>query len=92
MNRYMYALVGAVLGALIMLPFLPNPKQLDKCSVHKVDARAVTAYVLKPPPAAKCEPQIVTVTKECPAPVEAAPAPQEEPRKRRHKRYRRYWR
>lgn len=84
--------LGIAGGALLTMVTAPLPKASDSCSVLKINPKAVTSYVMKPPtqPAPKCEP--VIVKQECPAPQEAAPVKVEEPVRKHRRRYRRYWR
>lgn len=86
--------LGMAGGALLTGAATPLPKVIDNCSVYKVNPRAVTSYVMKPPvqEAPKCEPTIVTVKQDCPVAQESAVTEETPRRKKRHRRYRWYGR
>ena len=91
--------VGAIIGGCLALTTTPLPESKSDCSVYKVSNKAVTSYVLKPPPAEPQKCPVAQVTK-CPEsvireePSKAEETKTEEPRhnRRRHHRIRRYWR
>lgn len=82
MKNFPVLLAGVGIGAAIVATAMPSPPEKEQCSVYKVQPKAVTAYVLKPP---KCEPILINTPQVCPL-----PPPQEEeiPRKklRKHRR------
>lgn len=99
-------LAGFAAGSIGVLAGMPDVTTNDGCTMYRVDRKAITAYVLKPPvlEQAKCEAF-------CPTPMVKQPEPKAEPaaettnepeatkdesdeprKRRRHHRYRRYWR
>ena len=89
-------------GIIVLTSGSPVPATLDNCKIYKVDTKAVTSYVLRPPPAPEPEPRACPVlpTPKCES-VKPDPVPEAEPeaksdeepsRHRRHHRGRRRWR
>lgn len=88
----------AVMGVVLITNTAPVPKPTEDCKLFKVDEKAVTAFVLKPPPAPvpvcpvaeapKCPPQALPEI-----PVEEAKKVDDPPRRKRYRhRIRHYWR
>ena len=90
---------SAIVGGCLALTTTPLPQPNRDCAVYKVASKAVTSYVLKPPPAPPAEKIVVKEACVTKAP-ESDTQPestntdetQKKPRHRRHHRVRRYWR
>lgn len=99
---------SAIVGGCLALTTTPMPQPKGDCGVYKVTNKAVTSYVLKPPPAPPAEKIVVKeacVTKptESDTQVDLSNMSEtqvnktmknehEKPHHRRHHRVRRYWR
>jgi hypothetical protein len=87
-------MAGIFIGAFIAVLTAPIVPPKNDCSVYRVDSRAVTSYVLKPPPAEviyKACPQVTEKVESVSEP-EVAKADDSKPRRHRRHRVRRYWR
>lgn len=82
MRHFPVLLAGMGIGAAIVATAMPSPPEKEQCSVYKVQPKAVTAYVLKPP---KCEPILVSAPQVCPT----TPPQEEETPRRKSRRHRR---
>jgi len=102
-GNFGYLLAGFAAGAIGVFAGMPDVSNNDYCQLYKVDQKAVTAYVLKPPvlETAKCEAFCPTPMVKPPVETESQKLTDEKPetiepekptRARRHRRYRRYWR
>lgn len=96
-NPLVTALMGAGLAAAVTIPATPVPVMNSECQTYRVRQKAVTAYVLKPPPAEVIYKACPQVTQKCEAPKVEEPTAEpvkEAPRRhhRRHRRVRAYWR
>ena len=92
---------GVAVGFVVIVSS-PAIKQNDDCKVYKVDPKVVTSFVLKPPPAPEPErpvcpaapaPKCEQVTPEADSVSKPELTNKDESKpRRRHHRYRRYWR
>lgn len=97
-NPLVTALMGAGLAAAVTVPATPVATMSGECQTYSVRQKAVTSYVLKPPPAEviyKACPQVTQ--KVCEPPVASEEQVDESPKParrhhRRHRRVRAYWR
>lgn len=87
--------LAAMMGTAFYFTAAPIVPTKDECVTYRVATKAVTAFVLKPP---EGEPKACPPAPKCEAPpkVEEPQAEPEKvedkPRRRRHRRVRRYWR
>lgn len=95
-NPLVTAFLGAGLAAAVTVSATPVPSMNEDCKTYRVRQKAVTAFVLKPPPAPIPDPVVIKEKCEAPKVEESAVEEPRPTRRHHHKRWRHrvraYWR